>query len=229
MDEEPKRGGPPKPVGEMASRALSTIKPSTALAISGAARNEPARLDDAALANLAQIASAPLAPLEPADKPHIMQSLAVLDAALPRRARDEVSGKLMAAAYHRKLAHLPVEQFDFMCNAILERCEWFPTISECLKIAGEWVRRDAAEKARAARLIEREDHLRMIEAHRRLRWGEGVTQAEVDSWPAHWREAAATPAINLLHRDPQRLHQIRARQISAPPALLPPPTTEDPK
>lgn len=220
MDEE--RGGPPKPIGAMASRALSKTRPSRDLIERRGAAHELARLDDQTLAQLRDIARAPLAPLEPICPDVLVQSLAALDAALPRRKTDEATGKLMLAAYRRKLGHMPKEQIDYLCNAVLERCDWFPTIRECLEIAGQWRRQDAVDQARARNLIANEMHLRMLAAHRRLKWGEGVTQEEVDSWPEGWREAAAS--AGLLHRDPARLYQIRVRPD---PALPPPPATEN--
>ncbi len=182
-------------------------------------RGQLPRLDDDQLNALVPIANAPLPALPPVEAKHLNQSVAVLDAALPRRKSDDASGALMLAAYRRKLEHMPKEQLDFMCNAILERCRWFPTIAECLEIAGEWQRRDARERARARVLIERERQARMEDAHRRLRWGDDVTQAEVDGWPEGWKRIAATQG--LLHRDPDRLYQIRPR------APLTPPTTEE--
>lgn len=181
----------------------------------------PGRLDDASLNALAVIAEAPLPALPPVSEKHLNQSVAVLDAALPRRNSDDASGKLMLAAYRRKLGHMPQEQIDYLCNAILERCRWFPTIAECLEIAGEWQRRDAAERARARNLVQREWQARMEDAHRRLKWGDDVTQEEVDGWPEGWKRIAATQG--LLFRDPERLYQIRPR------APLNPPTTEEPE
>lgn len=177
------------------------------------------RLSDDQMQALIAVANAPLPALPPVEERHLNQSVAVLDAALPRRNTDEASGKLMLAAYRRKLGHMPKEQIDYLCNAILERCRWFPTIAECLEIAGEWERADAREKARARNLIERERQARFDDAMRRLRWGE-ITQAEVDSWPERWKEIAATQGD--LYRDPERRFQIRPRLIDQP-------TTEEPE
>lgn len=189
---------------------------------SEAPRHDLARLDDETLSALAVIARAPLPALVPIERETLVKSLAALDAALPRRRSDEDSGRLMLATYVRKLGGMPKAQIDFMCNVILDTCEWFPTIAKCKEIAGQWRRADAVERARARNLIAHEMHLRMLAAHRRLKWGEDVTQAEVDGWPEGWREAAAT--AGLLHRDPERLYQIKAR----PAPALPPPTTEEP-
>ncbi|APZ81793.1 hypothetical protein vBEliSR6L_28 [Erythrobacter phage vB_EliS_R6L] len=180
------------------------------------------RLDDSQLNAMVAIAKAPLPALPPVEAKHLNQSVAVLDAALPRRKSDDASGALMLAAYRRKLEHMPKEQLDFMCNAILERCRWFPTIAECLEIAAEWTRADARERARARNLVEREQQARLDDALRRLKWEDDVTQAEVDGWPEGWRRIAATQG--LLYRDPDRLYQIR-------PRLTPetPPTTEEPE
>lgn len=197
-----------------------TFSPEANLPVVAARNDLLPRLDDDQMRALALIAEAPLPALIPVEERHLNQSLAVLDAALPRRSSDDVSGKLMIAAYRRKLGHLPREQIDFVCNAVLERCRWFPTIAECLEIAGEWQRADAREKARAANLVQRERQARMEDAHRRLKWAEDITQAEVDGWPETWKRIAATQG--LLHRDPERLYQIRPRLIDQP-------TTEEPE
>lgn len=177
------------------------------------------RLDDDALNALVVVADAPLPALPPIEPEVLHQSFAVLDAALPRRSSDEASGKLMLAAYRRKLGHMPKEQIDFLCNAILERCRWFPTIAECLEIAGEWERRDARERARARNLVQRERQARMEDALRRLRFDQ-IEQEEVDGWPEGWKRIAATQG--MLHREPDKLWQIRRIPIA-------PPTTEEPE
>lgn len=219
-DKEQERGGGPRQIGEMASRALSTVKFSPEASLP-ATRTDPLfpRLDDEALNALVVIAEAPLPALPPIEQEVLHQSFAVLDAALPRRSSDEASGKLMLAAYRRKLGHMPKEQIDFLCNAILERCRWFPTIAECLEIAGEWQRRDARERARARNLVQREQQARMDDAHRRLRFGQ-IEQEEVDGWPEGWKRIAATQG--MLHREPDKLWQIRRIPIA-------PPATEEPE
>lgn len=179
----------------------------------------PPRLDDRQIAALRPVADAPLPALIPCEQDHLNKCVAVLDAALPRRNTDDVSGSLMAAAYRRKLGHMPKEQIDFLSNAILERCRWFPTIAECLEIAGEWERQDARDKARARNLIEREMQARFEDAMRRLRFGQ-IEQAEVDGWPERWKEIAVTRGD--LHGDPDRRFQIRRTPIA-------PPTTEEPE
>ena len=166
-----------------------------------AASDRLPRLDDQQMNALAVVANAPLPALPPIGERDLKQSLAVLDSALPRRNSDDASGRLMLAAYERKLGQMPKEQFDHMCNAILERCRWFPTIAECLEIAGEWTRRDAREKARAQNLMRIELQARMDDALHRLRFGQ-IEQAEVDAWPDHWKQVAATRGD--LYRDPER-------------------------
>jgi len=228
MAKDEKQGGDPRQIGVTVSRALSTMtfSPEASLPVAAARNDILPRLDDDQMRALALTAEAPLPALVPVEERHLNQSLAVLDAALPRRGSDDVSGKLMVAAYRRKLGHLPREQIDFVCNAVLERCRWFPTIAECLEIAGEWERADAREKARAANLIRHEQHARMDEAHRRLKWAEDITQAEVDGWPESWKRIAATQG--LLYRDPERLFQIRPRAVPASPDD-PPPTEGEPE
>lgn len=213
MDEHKDREGGPRQIGEMASRALSTVKFSPEASLPATTDPLFPRLDDTALNALVAIADAPLPALPPVSEKHLNQSVAVLDAALPRRNSDDASGKLMLAAYRKKLGHMPQEQIDFLCNAILERCRWFPTIAECLEIAGEWSRRDARERARARNLVQRERQARMDDAHRRLRLGQ-IEQEEVDGWPEGWKRIAATQG--MLHREPDKLWQIRRIPIAPP-------------
>lgn len=185
------------------------------------------RLDDDQMRALAVIADAPLPVLPPVAEEHLMQSMAVLDANLPRKASDDASGKLRVAMLKRKLGHMPQEQFDFMCNAVIDNEEWFPPIAVFLRYASQWQRADARERARARNLIERERQARLDDAIRRLKWADDVTQAEVDAWPEGWKRIAATQG--LLYRDPEREFQIRPRAIEAPPeSPEAPPTTEEP-
>ena len=213
--DDPERGGPARPIGETASRALSTMRSFPVADRPARTDGLPAipRLDDEQMNALAQIADAPLPVLEPVDNEHLMQSLAVLDI-LPRQNADEARGRIMLAAYRRKIGHMPREQIDYLCNAVLEECEWFPPIAKCLKIAARWQRKDAQDRERARNLLRHERQARMQDAHSRLKWSDDVTQEEVDSWPESWREIAATQG--LLYRDPERLHQIRPRAIPAP-------------
>ncbi|NBC37347.1 hypothetical protein GTZ99_12380 [Novosphingobium sp. FSY-8] len=90
------------------------------------------------------VIAAGLPALEPTNPDHFAKCLRVLLAALPKRNQDDLSGELLVAAYRRKLGHMPVAQVNWLADQVLERCEWFPTIAECLTIAAEWQRDDEA-------------------------------------------------------------------------------------
>lgn len=220
MDEESERGGPPRQIGEMVSRALSKTRLSGDQAPQALPRHDLARLDNDTMSALAEIARAPLPALPPIERDVLVKSLAALDAALPRRRSDDDSGRLMLATYVRKLGHMPKAQIDYLCNVALDTLEWFPTIAKCKQIAEGWKRPDAIERARARNLLAHEMHLRMLDAHRRLKWGEDIAQAEVDGWPDDWREAAIR--ARLLTADGQ-IKPRPAAGLIAPPL----PTTKE--
>lgn len=56
---------------------------------------------------------------------------------MPKKAGDEVAGELMARGYYRMLGERISEQdMTDLTEMVLEKCKWFPTVSECLDIMG---------------------------------------------------------------------------------------------
>lgn len=148
----------------------------------------PERLDDALLARVQDIADAPLRPLEPCSERHLSQCLRVMQAVLPKRNSDDVSGELFVAAYLRKLVEHPHEQISYLADKAMERCHWFPTIAECFEIMAEWRRDDDAVQRRrqAYGLAARERSRRAEDARRDAgsSWGAPeITQEAIDTMP----------------------------------------------
>lgn len=145
----------------------------------------PERLDDAMLARVQDIAVSPLPDPTPCDERHLNQCLRVMLAVLPRQAANELSGELFVAAYAKKLGHLPKDAVSYLADKAMERCRWFPTISECLDFAREWKRDDehTRRKALAARLAVAERNARDRD-YNRVRsycWrSPKISQAEID-------------------------------------------------
>lgn len=171
---------------ETASTQLSTVAFLT---------NLPARLDDHMLAQVEAIANAPLPALPTCSSEHMAKCLKTL-AILPRQAIDAAKGELAVRLYERKLGHLPAAAMSYLADQALERCEWYPTIAECLKIAGEWQRSDepVQAKARAQALARRERETRMDEAMTALQRGELDDEA-VNAWPEWWKQIAQTRGL----------------------------------
>lgn len=140
----------------------------------------PSRLDDGMLARVDRIAKSPLPALATADSRHMGQSLRMMLAVLPRRQSDDVAGELFVAAYERALSHLYRLQMDFVRDEAIKRCRWFPTVAECLEIAGEWRRRDEAamRKIEAQTIASRERSARSQDAW--LERGRQLCRAEID-------------------------------------------------
>lgn len=140
-----------------------------------------------------EIVAAGVPPLLAPNPEYLAKCLRTLLAALPRRASDELSGELLVSAYRRKLGDMPDAQITFMTDQALERCEWFPTIAECLRIAGEWQRSDRAMR-------------QYLNAESRLRWSaqeryealmadiaaRRLTQPQIDALPDRIKQAAFT-------------------------------------
>lgn len=150
----------------------------------------PDRLADAQLDLVQSIAKAPVGKPEACPVDHFdkcMRSMLIL----PRKASDEIGGKLRAELYHRKLGEYPVAALSYLVSTALERCHWFPTIAECIDILGpltEWShdakRRDFC-KVRAGKELQ----ARLNDALARMREG-AITQAEIDALPEQWKRIA---------------------------------------
>lgn len=147
----------------------------------------PERLDDFTLAEVEKIAAAPLPALPTCDERTFGQILRMMLAALPRRQADDISGELFVAAYERQLGHMSRPQAEHMMDKALRTCRWFPTIAECLELAGDWRRRDdaTARKGKAQALASGEYR----ERHRdKTSWvldgrQEAMSQEGIDAMP----------------------------------------------
>lgn len=146
----------------------------------------PERLDDETLARVQDIARSPLPPPEPAKPRHFNQCLRVMLAVLPKRSLDEVSGELFVAAYQKKLGHYSDAAISFLADRAMERCQWFPTIAECVEIISDFRRNDehTERKALAQRIASYEQNARRDDERA---WGKinqwsapELTQADVD-------------------------------------------------
>ena len=147
----------------------------------------PERLDDATFARVQDIALSPLPPITPTDERHLNQCLRVMLAVLPKRNSDEVSGELFVAAYQKKLGHLHRNAVSFLADKAMEKCQWFPTIAECLEIVDDWRRDDEHAKRRnkAAAILRAERQQREAEAATRHKlterpWDFELTQEFID-------------------------------------------------
>lgn len=160
------------------------------------------RLTDTELVELEAVAVAPLPALPPCEDGHFAKCLRTMAAVLPRQNPDDTGAELFVAAYQRKLGHMPKAQISFIADKALDRCEWFPTIKECLEIAAGWERNDEALRirgaARAAVLSEKQQ--RMEEVMARLEAGE-MTQAELSGLPEKWQRIADARGLVLWSED----------------------------
>lgn len=172
----------------MNARRITEMHPTNVMALPRPSTDDldlttlPPRLDGPMLSRVWAIANAPLTAPQPCDERHLQQCLRVMLAVLPKRHSDDVSGELFIAAYLRQLRQFPNEAISFLADRATASCQWFPTISECLTMIGEWRRRDAATERRAlARGIARtEENTRQAEAARPVDPLPPITQSDVD-------------------------------------------------
>lgn len=127
--------------------------------------NLPARLDNPTMRALRDFyRSEP--PREPqASEQGFAECLRTMRACLPSRPADDLDGQLMLAMYRHHLGSYGKPALDFLAQRATRDCRWFPTISECLEIIGDYRRADAeTETRKTARLLfDNEDRLRDIE------------------------------------------------------------------
>lgn len=123
-------------------------------------------------------------------------------AVLPKRSLDEVSGELFVAAYQKKLGQYSDAAISFLADKAMERCQWFPTIAECVEILAEYRRSDEHTERRnlASRIASYEMNARRDDERS---WGKintwsapPLTQADVDQMsPAMKRLGLASKAL----------------------------------
>lgn len=186
-----------KPMAELlpgiVDRTGETDSPerSTALAASISLKNLPSRLDDRTLEMVRLVAHAPALRDEPCSPEHFAKCLRSMDL-LPRRADDGLSGELRYKLYRAKLGHLHAAALSHLASAALDRCDWFPTIAECLRIIAEWpqVGVGAERRKQAAYLVRRELMHRLDEDVARLAKRD-MSQAEIDAMPEQAKRVAS--------------------------------------
>lgn len=151
----------------------------------------PKRLDDRTLALLKEISDSPLPAPVRADDEHFAKCLRSM-AILPGRKEDEISGKLRHKLYAAKLQVFSNEALSYLVSKVLDQCQWFPSIAECLAILRTWPSREVAEQrqSKANVLFQTELQTRMNEALAELE-ARALDQAAIDALPAKIKRIAA--------------------------------------
>lgn len=166
------------------------------------------------IAQARQIAVAPLPVLVACSEQQFDECLRILLANLPKRNSDDLSGDLLITAYSGKLGGFSREQIGYLTDQALERCEWFPTIKQCLSIIAEWKRDDDAlrlqERAKSMVLWERQ--ARFDEMMGRLAAG-AVGQDEIDALPDQWKAVGETRSYLRREDDGRYVSRVDARPV----------------
>lgn len=148
------------------------------------------------VAALKETAARTIPALPLCDEKHFIQCFRVLQAALPRKSSDELSGELLVAAYRRKLGHLSKAAISHLADQALDKCHWFPTIAECLEIVAGWERDDRGymEIMNARARLQRHAQEEMEAAMRRLR-DEPTQPEDIAALPDQWQRIAETRGL----------------------------------
>lgn len=205
-------------------------KPATALAASINLDSLPDRLDSRMLEMVRAISSSPALVDAPCPEDHFIKGMRALGM-LPRRADDDLKGELKLAMYHRKLGQYPAAAISHLVSEALGRCDWFPSIAECLRIIEGWQGCGVGERRRekAAWLVQRELNARLDEMIARLAKRD-LSQAEIDALPESAKLVAAEkcylwawpdgrftvrPDISQMSADDAEVERIKNRAMMA--------------
>lgn len=181
----------------------------------------PARLDDRQLRLVHEMSQLPVPAPERCDDEFFARCFRAI-AILPRQASDDTKGELQVKLYQRKLGNLPKPQISFLVDRALERCKWFPTIAECLAIAGEWggVRADEARRLAHQRYHgEMDARTKELAGWKRRIEAGLVDQDDIDAMPG-WMTKALLRS-ELLVEDEGQIRVARPRAVAEFPYWLP--------
>ncbi|WP_156367174.1 hypothetical protein [Novosphingobium sp. KN65.2] len=131
-----------------------------------------------------------------------MAAMTALQASLPSQHRGDISLEVQAETYQQMLGKYPFEAIKYLEVKALERCQWFPTIAECLAILREFPTRNplAAKRDTVLRRISQEHTTRFDDAMARLA-AEDAPQEWIDALPDTWKQIAETRMLLWLHPD----------------------------
>ncbi|GEM_PF-1496063 len=149
--------------------------------------------DTMTIAQARKIADAPLPDLVACSEQRFDECLYLMLANLPKRNSDQVSGELLIRAYSAKLGGFSEGQIAYLTDKALERCEWFPTIAQCLAIIGEWQRDDAPLRLQnhAKSMVLWDRQRRFDEVMAQLSLG-AMSQEQIDALPDSWKAVGET-------------------------------------
>lgn len=178
----------------------------------------PKRLNDGMLAQLEAMTACHLPPPVPCPEAEFYSIMAGLQACLPSQSRSDISLEAQAEGYRRMLGEYPLAAMKYLEAEVLKRCQWFPTIAECLNILkGFTVRHPlAVKRSEVLRRISAEHTTRFDEAMFRLVADDEVPQAWIDALPETWKQMAETRSLLRLEEDGSyTLRQSAARELAA--------------
>ena len=161
----------------------------------------PDRLDDATLADLRAIAAAPPPAPQRSTDEHFSSCMKALDI-LPRRAADEMGGKLQYKLYRRMLGGYSDGALSYLVEAALARCAWFPTIAECMDLLRAFPNAEvhAARRDKAIGLHQREMQHRQDAIIARLERRE-LSDTQIASLPEHIQRIGWTKGLLWKFKD----------------------------
>lgn len=129
----------------------------------------------------------------PAAHEQIAKHLEFIEASLPTRNSDELSGKRRAAVYIRMLEGNSDEALAYMTQTAIATLDWFPTVHQCLAFLAEY-RPPQSDRELALSYCHRFTQDRFEEWLGKVKDGT-ATDAEIEGAPDQWRRIAVEQCL----------------------------------
>lgn len=147
-----------------------------------------------------------VAPVTPADRKKVRQSITALAAALPAQATDEVTGRLKLTTYYKMLEGCDEAALAYACRRCLDELDWFPTIHQLKERMARFVSTEQ-HQINVARYILRNGRRAVVEEPARP-----LTDAEIRRMGADLRRMG----LQLGYLSKDQVDRALAEEVAAP-------------
>lgn len=122
-----------------------------------------------------------------------------MDAALPSKNNDALTGNLKYAAYYAILGEYSQNAISFLARRAIETQQWFPTVKTCLEILKDWDP-PTDTNSELVRKTRTEIEARFKQVMIALDEGK-MTQSEFDQLSDRWKQIAETKGLVRIDKE----------------------------